>query len=134
MVAGTPISCQTIRNQPCAADLYTHIPMECFIISRVLCSESEQENTSTREEMDGKMSSSVTSLEINFNAYVLHIDGTRNNTAYKHSSIRFGGCKELIRDGTSIGARLYLHINTNESLKTQMHRNSILTPFYVSCA
>ncbi|GFW42343.1 transposable element Tcb2 transposase [Trichonephila clavipes] len=62
------------------------------------------------------------------------VRGSRNNPAFVHESVRFGGGGMLVYGGISIDGRTYLYIIRDGSLTARRYRNEILRPIVVSYA
>ena len=60
--------------------------------------------------------------------------GTRNNPAFAHECVRFGGCKIMVYAGISINERTYLHIIRNGTLTGRRYGDEILRPIVVPYA
>ncbi|GFY18954.1 transposable element Tcb2 transposase [Trichonephila clavipes] len=60
--------------------------------------------------------------------------GSRNNPAFVHESVRFGGGRVLVYDGISIDGRTYLYIIRDGPLTARRYRNEILRPIVVPYA
>ncbi|GFW13083.1 transposable element Tcb2 transposase [Trichonephila clavipes] len=54
--------------------------------------------------------------------------GSRNNPAFVHESVRFGGGGVLVYGGISIDGRTYLHIVRDGPLTARRYRDEILRP------
>ncbi|GFX57161.1 transposable element Tcb2 transposase [Trichonephila clavipes] len=60
--------------------------------------------------------------------------GSRNNPAFVHESVRFGGGGVLVYGGISIDGRTYLYIIRDGPLTAQRYRDEILRPIVVPYA
>ncbi|GFW24999.1 transposable element Tcb2 transposase [Trichonephila clavipes] len=60
--------------------------------------------------------------------------GSRNNSAFVHESVRFGGGGVLVYGGISIDGRTYLYIIRDGPLTTRRYRDEILRPIVVPYA
>ncbi|GFT42077.1 transposable element Tcb2 transposase [Trichonephila clavipes] len=60
--------------------------------------------------------------------------GSRNNPAFVHESVRFGGGGVLVYGGISIGGRIDLYIIRDGPLTARRYRDEILRPIVVPYA
>ncbi|GFW33034.1 transposable element Tcb2 transposase [Trichonephila clavipes] len=107
---GTTVSTQTVRNRLHGVGLYARRPMECVRLrSRHRRDRSER-------------------------IFIWRDRGSRNNPAFMHESVRFGGGGMLVYGGISIGGRTDLYIIRDVPLSARRYRVEILRPIVVSYA
>ncbi|GFX78573.1 transposable element Tcb2 transposase [Trichonephila clavipes] len=103
-VTGTTVSTQTVRNRLHGVGLYARRPMVCV---RLI----SRHRRYRREDR-----------------------GSRNNPAFVHESVRFGGGGVLVYGGISIDGRTDLYIIRDRPLTARRYRDEILRPIEVPYA
>ncbi|GFT55249.1 transposable element Tcb2 transposase [Trichonephila clavipes] len=99
---GTTVSTQTVRNRLHGVGLYARRPMVCVrLASRHRCDRRER-------------------------IFIWRDRGSRNNPAFVHESIRFGGGGVLVYGGLSIDGCTDLYIILNGPLTDRRYRDEIL--------
>ncbi|GFS56773.1 transposable element Tcb1 transposase [Trichonephila clavipes] len=107
---GTTVSTHTVRNRFHGVGLYAQRPMVCVrLSSRHRCDRRER-------------------------IFIWRDRGSRNNPAFVHESVRFGGEGVLVYGGISIDGRTDLSINRDGPLTAGRYRDEILKPIVVPCA
>ncbi|GFW51830.1 transposable element Tcb2 transposase [Trichonephila clavipes] len=102
---GTRVSTQTVRNRLHGVGLYARRPMSRFSIQ-----------------------------PDNRRIFIWRDRGSRNNPAFVHESVRFGGGDVLVYGGISIDGRTYLYISRDGPLTARRYRDEILRPIVVPYA
>ncbi|GFX92134.1 transposable element Tcb2 transposase [Trichonephila clavipes] len=135
---GTTVSTQTVRNRLHGVGLYARRPMVCVrLTSRHRRDRSDwaTEHVNWRR---NEWSNVLFSDESRFSVYpdnrcifIWRDRGSRNNPAFVHESVRFGGGGVLVYDGNSIDERTDLYIIRDGPLTARRYRDEILRPFVV---
>ncbi|GFV73586.1 transposable element Tcb2 transposase [Trichonephila clavipes] len=99
---GTTVSTQTVRNRLYGVGLYARRPMSRFPVH-----------------------------PDNRRIFIWRDRGSRNNPAFVHESVRFGGGGLLVYGGISIDGRTDLYIIRNGPLTAHRYRDEILKPIVV---
>ncbi|GFT90853.1 transposable element Tcb2 transposase [Trichonephila clavipes] len=94
---GTTVSTQTVRNRLHGVGLYARRPMSCFSVH-----------------------------PDNRRIFIGRDRGSRNNPAFVHESVRFGGGRVLVYGGTYIDGRTDLYIIRDGPLTARRYRDEIL--------
>ncbi|GFU10197.1 transposable element Tcb2 transposase [Trichonephila clavipes] len=138
---GTTVSTQTVRNRLHGVGLYARRPMVCVrITSRHLRLRREwaTEHVNWRR---NEWSNVLFSDESRFSVYpdnrriFIWMDrGSKNNPAFAHKSVRFGGGGVLVYGGISIDGRTNLYIIRDGLLTAHRYRDEILRPIVVPYA
>ncbi|GFV80715.1 transposable element Tcb2 transposase [Trichonephila clavipes] len=102
---GTTVSTQTVRNRPHGVGLYDCRPMSRFSV--------HPDNRRT---------------------FIWRDRGSRNNPAFAHEIVRFGGGGVLVFGGISIDGRTNLYIIRDGPLTARRYRDEILRPIVVPYA
>ncbi|GFY03071.1 transposable element Tcb2 transposase [Trichonephila clavipes] len=102
---GTTVSTQTVQNRLHGVGLYARRPMSRF---------------SVRPDIR--------------HIFIWRDRGSRNNPAFVHESVRFGGGGVLVYGGISIDGRTDLYIIRDGPLTARRNRDEILRPIVVSYA
>ncbi|GFW27661.1 transposable element Tcb2 transposase [Trichonephila clavipes] len=102
---GTTVSTQTARNQFHGVGLYARRPMSRFSVH-----------------------------PDNRRIFIWRDRGSRNNPAFVHESVRFGGGGVLVYGGISIDGRTDLYIIRDGHLTARRYRDEILRPIVVPYA
>ncbi|GFT17206.1 transposable element Tcb1 transposase [Trichonephila clavipes] len=112
---GTTVSTQTVRNRLHGVGLYARRPMACVRLT-------------SRHRRDRREWAAE-------HAY-FHLEGrgSRNNPAFVHESVRFGGGEVLVYGGISIDGRTDLYIIRDGPLTARRYREEILRPIVVPYA
>ncbi|GFX49475.1 transposable element Tcb2 transposase [Trichonephila clavipes] len=103
--SGTTVSTQTVRNRLHGLGLYAHRPMSHFSVHAD-----------------------------NRHIFIWSDRGSRNNSAFVHEIVRFGGEGVLVYGGISIVGRTYLYIIRDGPLTARRYRDEILRPIVVPYA
>ncbi|GFT97908.1 transposable element Tcb2 transposase [Trichonephila clavipes] len=140
---GTTVSTQTVRNWLHDAGLYARRPMvRVRLTSRHRCDRREwaTEHVNWRR---NEWSNVFFSDESRFSVYpdnrrifIWRDRDSRNNAAFVHESVRFGGEGVLVYDGISIDGDTHtdLYIIRDEPLTARRYRDEILRPIVVPYA
>ncbi|GFV55979.1 transposable element Tcb2 transposase [Trichonephila clavipes] len=104
-VTGTTVSTQTVRNRLHGVGLYTRRPLSHFSV-----------------------------YPDNRRIFIWRDRGSRNNPAFVHESVRFGGGGVLVYGGISIDERTDLYIIRGGPLTAHRYRDEILRPIVVPYA
>ncbi|GFW47567.1 transposable element Tcb2 transposase [Trichonephila clavipes] len=107
---GTTVSTQTVRNRLHGVGLYAHRPLICVRLT-------SRHRRDRRERI-----------------FIWRDRGSRNNTAFVHKSVRFGGGGVLVYGGISIDGRTDLYIIRDGPLTARRYREEILRPIVVPYA
>ncbi|GFW25816.1 transposable element Tcb2 transposase [Trichonephila clavipes] len=102
---GTTVSTQTVRNRLHGVGLYARRPMSRFSVH-----------------------------PDNRRIFIWRDRGSRNNLAFVHESVRFGGGGVLVYGGMSIDGRTDLYIIRDGPLTARRYRDEILRPIVVPYA
>ncbi|GFX97609.1 transposable element Tcb2 transposase [Trichonephila clavipes] len=102
---GTTVSTQTVRNRLYGVGLYARRPMSRFSVHP-----------------DNRC------------IFILRDRGSRNNPAFVHESVRFGGGGVLVNGGISIDGRTDLYIIRDGPLTARRYRDEILRPIVLYAA
>ncbi|GFX25975.1 transposable element Tcb2 transposase [Trichonephila clavipes] len=138
---GTTVSTQTVRNRLHVVDVYARRPMECVRLrSRHRRDRSKWET----EHVNWRRNGCSNVLFSDDSCFSVHPDnkrifiwrgrGSRNNPAFMHESVRFGGVGVLVYGGISIGGRTDLYIIRDVPLTARRYRVDILRPIVVPYA
>ncbi|GFX13733.1 transposable element Tcb2 transposase [Trichonephila clavipes] len=114
-VTGTTVSTQSVRNQLHGAGLYARRPMVCVRLT----------SRHRRDRRSGQQSMRI---------FIWRERGSRNNPAFVHGSVRFGGGGVLVYGGISIDGRTDLYIIRDGPLTARRYRDEILRPIVVPYA
>ncbi|GFX67945.1 transposable element Tcb2 transposase [Trichonephila clavipes] len=104
---GTMVSTQTVRNRLHGVGLYARRPMVCVRLTSRHCRDRRQR------------------------IFIWRDRGSRNNPAFVHESVRFGGGGVLVYGGISIDGRTDLYIIRDRALTARRYRDEILRPIIV---
>ncbi|GFW48180.1 transposable element Tcb2 transposase [Trichonephila clavipes] len=132
---GTTVSTQTVRNRLHGAGLYARRSMVCVrLTSRHRCDRREwaKEHVNWRR---NEWSNVLFSDEFRFSVhpdnrriFVWRDRGSRNNPAFVHESVRFGGGGVLVYGGIPIDGRTDLYMIRDGPLTARRYRDEILRP------
>ncbi|GFU65529.1 transposable element Tcb1 transposase [Trichonephila clavipes] len=132
---GTTVSTQTVRNRLHGVGMYARRPMECVRLRsrhRRDCSEWATEHVNWRRNgWSNVLFSDESCFSVhpdNRRIYIWRDRGSRNNPAFVHESVRFGGGEVLVYGGISIGGRTDLYIIRDVPLTARRYRDEILRP------
>ncbi|GFX00580.1 transposable element Tcb2 transposase [Trichonephila clavipes] len=138
---GATVSTQTVRNRLHGLDMYARRPMECVILTSRHRRDRREWAT---EHVNWRRTGWSNVLFSGESCFSVHPDdrrifiwrdhGSRNNSAFMHESVRFGGGGVLVYGGISIGGRTYLYIIRDVPLPARRYRVEILRPIVVSYA
>ncbi|GFX12603.1 transposable element Tcb2 transposase [Trichonephila clavipes] len=138
---GTTVSNQTIQNRLHGVGLYAHRPMVCVRLTsrhRRDCREWATEHVNWgRNEWSNVPFSDESRFSVhrdNRRIFIWRDGGSRNNPAFLHKSVRFGGVGVLVYGGISIDGRTYLYIFRDGPLTARRYRDEILRPIVVPYA
>ncbi|GFT08405.1 transposable element Tcb2 transposase [Trichonephila clavipes] len=114
---GTTVSTQTVRNRLHGEGLYARRPIVCFRLTsrhRRDCREWATEHVNwSRNEWSKVLFSDESHFSVhpdNRGIFIWRDRGSRNNPAFVHESVRFGGGGVLVYVGTSIDGRTDFYI------------------------
>ncbi|GFT22115.1 transposable element Tcb2 transposase [Trichonephila clavipes] len=139
---GTTVSTQTIRNQLHGVGLYACRPMVCV---RLTSRHRRDRREWATEHVNWRRNEWSNVLFLTSPVFFfVHPDNrrifiwrdrcSRNNPAFVHESVRFGGGGVLVYGGISIDSRTDLYINRDGPLTARRYRDEILRPIVVPYA
>ncbi|GFV67537.1 transposable element Tcb2 transposase [Trichonephila clavipes] len=138
---GTTVSTQTVRNRLHGVGLYARRPMVCV---RLISRHRRNRREWATEHMNWRRNKWSDVLFYDESCFSVHPDnrrifiwrdrGSRNNPAFVHESVRFGGGGVLVYGGISIDGRTYLYIIRGGPLTARRYRDEILIPIVVPYA
>ncbi|GFX15798.1 transposable element Tcb2 transposase [Trichonephila clavipes] len=138
---GTTVSNQTVRNQVHGVGLYARRPTVCVRLKsrhRRDRREWAKEHVNWRR---NEWSNFLFSDESRFSVlpdnrliFIWRDRGSRNNPAFVHESVKFGGGGVLVYVGISIDGRTYLYFIRDGPLTARRYRYEILRPVVVPYA
>ncbi|GFU04808.1 transposable element Tcb2 transposase [Trichonephila clavipes] len=138
---GTTVSIQTIRNWLRSVGMYARRPMVCVRLTlrhRRDCREWATEHVNwRRNEWSNVLFSDESRFSVhpdNRRIFIWRDRCSRNNTAFVHESVRFGGGGELVYGGISIYGRTDPYIIRDGPLTARRYRDEILRPIVVPYA
>ncbi|GFX42449.1 transposable element Tcb2 transposase [Trichonephila clavipes] len=138
---GTTVSTQTVRNRLHGVGLYARQPMVCVrLTSRHRCDRREWATEHVnwrRNEWSNVPFSDESRFSVhpdNKRIFIWRDRGSRNNPAFVHESVRFGGGGVLVYGGISIDGRTVLYIIRDGPLTARRYRDEILRPIVVPYA
>ncbi|GFV46626.1 transposable element Tcb2 transposase [Trichonephila clavipes] len=138
---GTPVSTQTVRNRLHGVGLYARRPMVCVRLTsmhRRDCREWATEHMNwRRNEWSNVLFSDESRFPVhpdNRRIFLWRDRGSRNNPAFVHESVRFGGGGVLVYGGISIDGRTDPCIIGDGPLTARRYRDEILRPIVVPYA
>ncbi|GFW24037.1 transposable element Tcb2 transposase [Trichonephila clavipes] len=130
---GTTVSTQTVRNRLHGEVLYARRPMVCVRLTsshRRDCREWATEHVNwRRNEWSNVLSSNESRFSVypdNRRIFIWRDRGSRNNPAFVHESVRFGGGGVLVFGGISIEGCTNLYIIRDRPLTARRYRDEIL--------
>ncbi|GFS53491.1 transposable element Tcb2 transposase [Trichonephila clavipes] len=138
---GTTVITQTVRNRLHGVGLYARRPMVCV---KLTSSHRHDRREWATEHVNWRRNEWINVLFSDESRFSVHPDnrsifiwrdrGSRNNPAFEHESVRFGGGGVLVYGGISIDGRTYLYIIRDGSLTVRRYRDEILRPIVVPYA
>ncbi|GFU19991.1 transposable element Tcb2 transposase [Trichonephila clavipes] len=138
---GTTVSTQTVRNRLHGVGLYARRPMVCVRLTSRHRRDRREWATEHVNWRRNEWSSVLFSDESRFS---VHLDnrpifiwkdrGSKNNLAFVHESVRFGGGGVLVYGGISIDGRTDLYIIRYGPLTARRYRDEIFRPIVVPYA
>ncbi|GFY15601.1 transposable element Tcb2 transposase [Trichonephila clavipes] len=138
---GTPVSTQTVRNPLHGVGLYARRPMVCVrLTSRHRRGRREWATEHVnwrRNERSNVLFSDESHFSVhpdNSRIFIWRDRVSRNNPAFVHESVRFGGGGVLVYGGISINGRTDLYIIRDGPLTARRYRDEILRPIVVTYA
>ncbi|GFV36346.1 transposable element Tcb2 transposase [Trichonephila clavipes] len=136
---GTTVLTQTVRNRLHGVCMLIR-PMVCVrLISRYRrdCREWATEHVNwRRNEWSNVLFSDMSRFYVypdNRRIFIWRDRGSRNNPAFVHESVRFGGGGVLVYGGISIEWRIYLYIIRGGHLTARPYRDEILNHIVGQC-
>ncbi|GFT90993.1 transposable element Tcb2 transposase [Trichonephila clavipes] len=137
---GTTVSTQTVRKPAHGVGLYACRPMVCVRLTsrhRLYHREWATEHVNWRRNEWGSVfltSPVFLFIRTNRRIFIWRDRDSRNNPAFVHESVRFGGAGVLMYGGISIDGRTDLYIIRDEPLTARRYRDEILRPIVVPYA
>ncbi|GFX12759.1 transposable element Tcb2 transposase [Trichonephila clavipes] len=138
---GTTVSTQTVRNWLHGVGLYARRPMVCVRrTSRHRCDRREWATEHVnwrRNEWSNVPFSDESRFSVhpdNRRIFIWRHLGSRNNSAFVHESVRFGGVGVLVYGGISIDGRTDLYVIRDGPLIARRYRDEILRPIVIPYA
>ncbi|GFU80015.1 transposable element Tcb2 transposase [Trichonephila clavipes] len=138
---GTTVSTQTIRNQLHGVGLYACRPMVCV---RLTSRHRRDRREWATEHVNWRRNEWSNVLFSDESRFFVHPDnrrifiwrdrGSRNNPAFVHESVRFGGVGMVVYGGISIDGSTDLYIIRDGPLSARRYRDEILRPIVVPYA
>ncbi|GFT70593.1 transposable element Tcb2 transposase [Trichonephila clavipes] len=138
---GTMVSTQTVRNRLHGVGLYARRPMVCV---RLTSRHRRDRREWATEHVNWRRNEWSNVLFSNESRFSVHPDnrrifiwkdrGSRNNPAFVHESVRFGGGGVLMYGGISIDGRTDLYIIRDGPLTARRYRDEILRHIVVPYA
>ncbi|GFS91967.1 transposable element Tcb2 transposase [Trichonephila clavipes] len=138
---GTTVSTQTVRNWLYVVGLYARRPMVCVRITSRHRREHREWATEhvnwRRNEWSNVLFFGESRFSVppdNRRIFIWRDRGSRNNPAFVHKSVRFGGGGVLVYGGVTIEGRTDLYIMRDGPLTAHRYREGIFRPIVVPCA
>ncbi|GFV93764.1 transposable element Tcb2 transposase [Trichonephila clavipes] len=138
---GTTVSTQTVRNRLHGVGLYVRRPMVCVSLTsrhrRNRWEWATEHVNWRRNEWSNVLFSDESRFSVhpdNRRIFIWRDHGSRNNPAFVHESVRFGGVGVLVYGGISIDGRTDLYIIRDGHLTARQYRDEILRPIVVPYA
>ncbi|GFW63205.1 transposable element Tcb2 transposase [Trichonephila clavipes] len=135
---GTTVSTQTVRNRLHGVGLYARRPMVCVRLTSRHRRDRREWVTDhvnwRRNEWSNVLFSDESRFSVhpdNRRIFIWRDRGSRNNPAFVHESVRFGGGGVLVYGGISIDGRTGLYIIRDGPLTARRYRDEILRPIVV---
>ncbi|GFY03639.1 transposable element Tcb2 transposase [Trichonephila clavipes] len=141
LATGTTVSTQTVRNRLHSVGLYVRRPMVCAkLTSTHRCDRREWATEHVnwrRNEWSNVLFSDESRFSVhpdNRPIFIWRDRGSRNNPAFVHKSVRFGGAGVLVYGCISIDGRTDLYIIQDGPLTARRYRVDIIRPIVVPYA
>ncbi|GFT94994.1 transposable element Tcb2 transposase [Trichonephila clavipes] len=138
---GTTVSTQNVRNRLHRVGLYPRRQMVCVRLTSRHRRDRREWATEHVNWRRNEWSNALFSDESRFSVhpdnrriFIWRDRGSRNNPAFVHESVRFGGAGVLVYDGISIDGRTDLYIIQDGPLTASRYRVEILRPIVVPYA
>ncbi|GFW27418.1 transposable element Tcb2 transposase [Trichonephila clavipes] len=138
---GTTVSTQTVRNRLLGVGLYARRPMVSVRLTSRYRRDRREWATEhvnwRRNEWSNVLFSDESRFSVhpdNRRIFIWRDHGSRNNPAFVHESVRFGGGGVLVYGGTSIDGCTDLYIIRDGPLTARRYRDEIIRPIVVSYA
>ncbi|GFV46021.1 transposable element Tcb2 transposase [Trichonephila clavipes] len=134
---GTTVSTQTVRNRLHGVGLYARQPMVCVRLTsrhRRDLREWATEHVNWRSNVLFSNESRFSVHPDNRRIFIWRDRGSRNNPAFVHESVRFGGGAVLVYGGLSIDGRTDLYIIRDGPLTARRYRDEFLRSIIVPYA
>ncbi|GFW69687.1 transposable element Tcb2 transposase [Trichonephila clavipes] len=138
---GTTVSTQTVQNRLHGVGLYARQPMVCVSLTSRHRRDRREWATEHLNWRRNEWSNVLFSDESRFSVhpdnkriFIWRDRGSRNNPAFVHESVRFGGGGVLVHGGIYIDGRTDLYIIRDGSLTARRYRDEILRPIVVPYA
>ncbi|GFX52035.1 transposable element Tcb2 transposase [Trichonephila clavipes] len=141
LATDTTVSTHTVRNRLHGVGLYARQPMVCVRLTsmhrRVRREWATEHVNWRRNEWSNVLFSDESHFYVhpdNRRIFIWRDRGSRNNPAFVHESVRFGGGGLLVYGGICIDGRTYLYIIRDGPLTARRFRDEILRPIAVPYA
>ncbi|GFV58829.1 transposable element Tcb2 transposase [Trichonephila clavipes] len=138
---GTTVSTQTVRNRLHGVGLYARRPMICVRLTSMHRRDRREWATEhvnlKRNEWSNVLFSDESRFSVhpdNRRIFIWRDRGSRNNPAFVHESVRFGGGGVLVYGGIFIDRRTDFYIIRDGPLTARRYRDEILRPIVVPYA
>ncbi|GFU46528.1 transposable element Tcb2 transposase [Trichonephila clavipes] len=138
---GTTVSTQTVRNRLHGVGLHARRPIVCVRLTSRHRRDRREGATEHVNWRRNEWSNVLFSDESHFSVhpdnrriFIWRDRGSRNNPAFVHESVRFGGGGVLVYGGISIDGRTYLYIIRDGPLTARRYRDEIFRPIVVPYA
>ncbi|GFY00426.1 transposable element Tcb2 transposase [Trichonephila clavipes] len=138
---GTTVSTQTVRNQVHGVGLYARRALVCVRLTSRHRRDRREWATEHVNWRRNEWSNVLFSDESRFSVhpdnrliFIWRDRGSRNNPAFVHESVRFGGGGVLVYGGISIDGSTDLYIVRDGHLTARRYRDEILRPIVVPYA
>ncbi|GFU85264.1 transposable element Tcb2 transposase [Trichonephila clavipes] len=135
---GTTVSTQNVRYRLHGVGLYPRRPMLCVRLTSRHRSDRREWATEHVNWRKNEWSNVLFSDESRFSVhpdnrriFIWRDRGSRNNPAFVHESVRFGGGGVLVYGGISIDGRTDLYIIRDGPLTARRYMNEIIRPIVV---
>ncbi|GFX21753.1 transposable element Tcb2 transposase [Trichonephila clavipes] len=141
LATGTTVSTQTVRNRLHGVGLYARRPMVCVRLTSRHRRDHREWATEHVNWRRNECSNVLFSDESHFSVhpdnrciFISRDRDSRNNLAFVHESVRFGGGEVLVYGGISTDGRTYLYIIRDGPLTARRYKDEILRPIVVPYA
>ncbi|GFS57181.1 transposable element Tcb2 transposase [Trichonephila clavipes] len=132
---GTTVSTQTVRNRFHGVGMYARRPMVCVRLTSRHRHDRREWTTEHVNRRRNEWSDVLFSAESRFSVhpdnrriFIWRDRGSRNNPAFVHESVGFGGGGVLVYGGISIDGRTDLYIIQGGPLTARRYRDEIFRP------